>query len=212
MPSAAKAIRVKDQTISDELQAAFDKFSQTNTKKQDVTSALELIVMKEFQAAAKEGRQARPDTPQLRDELYGFILGGTSKTALLPLQLFQPPFLIFFYSDLPLISTLFPLQKKGHETSSTAIVWTLKLLARHQNIQDKFRAALHEYHSRAKRDGDQPTVEEIINPDQPYTDALIEECLRVAGVLPVMARDAMVDTEVLGYVIPKGTQIFMVRT
>lgn len=27
-----------------------------------------------------------------------------------------------------------------------------------------------------------------------------------------MARDAMVDTEVLGYVIPKGTQIFMVRT
>lgn len=102
--------------------------------------------------------------------------------------------------------------KKGHETSSTAIVWTLKLLARHQNIQDKFRAALHEYHSRAKRDGDQPTVEEIINPDQPYTDALIEEILRVAGVLPVMARDAMVDTEVLGYVIPKGTQIFMVRT
>lgn len=71
---------------------------------------------------------------------------------------------------------------------------------------------MHEYHSRAKRDGDQPTVEEIINPDQPYTDALIEECLRVAGVLPVMARDAMVDTEVLGYVIPKGTQIFMVRT
>lgn len=167
--------------------------------------------MKEFQAAAKEGRQARPDTPQLRDELYGFILGGTSKTALLPLQLFQPPFLIFFYSDLPLISPLLP-KKKGHETSSTAIVWTLKLLARHQNIQDKFRAALHEYHSRAKRDGDQPTVEEIINPDQPYTDALIEEILRVAGVLPVMARDAMVDTEVLGYVIPKGTQIFMVRT
>lgn len=167
--------------------------------------------MKEFQAAAKEGRQARPDTPQLRDELYGFILGGTSKTALLPLQLFQTPFPIYiFYSDLPLISTLSP-PKKGHETSSTAIVWTLKLLARHQNIQDKFRAALHEYHSRAKRDGDQPTVEEIINPDQPYTDALIEECLRVAGVLPVMARDAMVDTEVLGYVIPKGTQIFMVR-
>lgn len=86
VPSAAKAIRVKDQTISDELQAAFDKFSQTNTKKQDVTSALELIVMKEFQAAAKEGRQARPDTPQLRDELYGFILGGTSKTALLHLS------------------------------------------------------------------------------------------------------------------------------
>lgn len=99
VPSAAKAIRVKDQTISDELQAAFDKFSQTNTKKQDVTSALELIVMKEFQAAAKEGRQARPDTPQLRDELYGFILGGTSKTALLPLQLFQnPPSLYSFFS------------------------------------------------------------------------------------------------------------------
>jgi len=115
-----------------------------------------------------------------------------------------------FLFDLPLTSNL--TLKKGHETSSTAIVWTLKLLARHQNIQDKFRAALHEYHSRAKRDGDQPTVEEIINPDQPYTDALIEECLRVAGVLPVMARDAMVDTEVLGYVIPKGTQIFMVRT
>lgn len=97
VPSAAKAIRVKDQTISDELQAAFDKFSQTNTKKQDVTSALELIVMKEFQAAAKEGRQARPDTPQLRDELYGFILGGTSKQPSSLSNSFQTSFPIFFF-------------------------------------------------------------------------------------------------------------------
>lgn len=167
--------------------------------------------MKEFQAAAKEGRQARPDTPQLRDELYGFILGGTSKTALLHLSNSSKTPSLYFFLRPPANIDPFP-PKKGHETSSTAIVWTLKLLARHQNIQDKFRAALHEYHSRAKRDGDQPTIDEIINPDQPYTDALIEEILRVAGVLPVMARDAMVDTEVLGYMIPKGTQIFMVRT
>lgn len=77
-PSAIKALKLKEKLITDELSSAFKKFSESTSSKQDAKSAVELMVMREVQAAKKEGREARPDTPQLRDELYGFILGGKS--------------------------------------------------------------------------------------------------------------------------------------
>ena len=75
-PSVAKAVRLRDKAISNALISAFDAFSKENTKKQDIKSAPELMVLREVQAAEKDGREARPDTPQLRDELYGFIVAG----------------------------------------------------------------------------------------------------------------------------------------
>lgn len=171
-PSVVKAGKVRDQLFKTELSSAFKKYSQQNTKTADVTSAIELMVQREVQAAVKEGRQASPDTQQLRDELFGFILGG-------------------------------------HETTSTATVWALKLLARQQQVQDKLRAVLREHHQEAYLNGEQPTVKDITS-DQPYLDAVIEECLRIAGVAPMVLRDAVVDTEIFGYHIPKGTTVWMV--
>lgn len=97
----------------------------------------------------------------------------------------------------------------GHETTSTAFVWMLKFLAHHQRVQVKLRAALKTYFGRAQRDGDQPTIDEIAGIDQPYTDAVMEEGIRLAGI-SILVRDTLMDVEVLGHMIPKGTTVFLV--
>lgn len=97
----------------------------------------------------------------------------------------------------------------GHETTSTAFVWLLKFLASHQRVQVKLRAALETYFERAQRDGGRPTIDEIVGIDQPYTDAVMEEGLRLAGI-SILMRDTLSDVEVLGHMIPKGTTVFLV--
>lgn len=85
----------------------------------------------------------------------------------------------------------------------------LKFLASHQRVQVKLRDALRTYFERAQRDRDQPTIDEIAGMDQPYTDAVIEEGLRLAGI-SILVRDTLMDVEVLGHMIPKGTTVFLV--
>lgn len=54
-----------------------------------------------------------------------------------------------------------------------------------------------------------PSITEVINADIPYLDSVIEETLRMTGTAPVIVRDTMVDTEILGHKIPKGTYVLM---
>lgn len=54
----------------------------------------------------------------------------------------------------------------------------------------------------------QPTCHEIINADLPYLEAVIEESLRCGGTAAAHPRLSMVDTELLGIHIPKGTDVF----
>jgi cytochrome P450 len=50
-------------------------------------------------------------------------------------------------------------------------------------------------------------VHEITGSHIPYLDATMEEILRCAGTAPVVDRQAVYDTELLGYKIPKGTML-----
>jgi cytochrome P450 len=55
----------------------------------------------------------------------------------------------------------------------------------------------------------QPTAKEISKANIPYLDAVIEEVLRVGQPTPMVAREAMVDTILLGHMIPKGTTLLV---
>lgn len=55
----------------------------------------------------------------------------------------------------------------------------------------------------------QPSVEDILRTDIPYLDGVCEESSRLAGVAKASMRWSTVDTEILGYRIPKGTTVFM---
>jgi cytochrome P450 len=64
----------------------------------------------------------------------------------------------------------------------------------------------------AMSDARQPTAKEISKANIPYLDAVIEEVLRVGQPTPAVAREAMVDTVLLGHMIPKGTTILINST
>ncbi|KAG5937521.1 hypothetical protein E4U59_004322 [Claviceps monticola] len=97
----------------------------------------------------------------------------------------------------------------GSDTVSTSMSWAVKFLADNQTTQAKLRRQLHSSYRDAYAEKRQPDVSEIVHTSAPYLDAFIVESLRCGKTVPSLMRQATVDTEILGYHIPKGTQIFL---
>lgn len=52
-----------------------------------------------------------------------------------------------------------------------------------------------------------PSVNQILDADIPYLSGTCEEIFRMAGTAKGIMREATVDTEILGYKIPKGAEV-----
>lgn len=99
-----------------------------------------------------------------------------------------------------LVSNLLTLLEAGHETTAKALTWTLYLLARapewQQRIADEVRALV----------GDRP-----IGPDDvaslSVTLRVVKEAMRLYPPAPVMARDPLVTLDVAGRKVPPGSQV-----
>ncbi|KAK5636396.1 hypothetical protein RRF57_012109 [Xylaria bambusicola] len=81
--------------------------------------------------------------------------------------------------DLNILDEMFVMLVGGHDSTANALTWFL------------------------------PSVTDILETNIPYLDAACEEIVRLAGVAKGNLRQAIVDTEILGYKIPKGAEIFM---
>ena len=97
----------------------------------------------------------------------------------------------------------------GHDTSGTTLSWVVKFLADNPHAQATLRRQLRTAYAAAHAEGRQPSVVEITKTSAPYLDAFVEESARVAPTLPIIIREAVVDTTVLGKPIPKGTSVVM---
>lgn len=107
--------------------------------------------------------------------------------------------------DISMLDELFVMLVGGHDSTANAMTWFLRFMEFNQGVQSELRAAL-----RAAFPGPEPpTVNEIIQTEIPYLDGACEEGLRLAGTAKANLRQAVVDTEILGYRIPKGTEIFL---
>ncbi|KAL4767258.1 cytochrome P450 [Aspergillus nidulans var. acristatus] len=93
----------------------------------------------------------------------------------------------------------------AYETTGTTLCWGLKYLTDLPQIQCKLRLALEAGYSAAMKAGRNPTIKEIISTDIPYLDATIQEILRFANPATAVDREALVDTQILGHAVPKGT-------
>lgn len=102
---------------------------------------------------------------------------------------------------------LFGFLLAGHETTSTTLMWGMKLLSDHQDSQRRLRENLRETIPAAAAEGRQPTYGEIVTSNVPYLDAVIEEMLRCGGTAAAQGRECLVDTELLGVKLPKGTNV-----
>ncbi|KAJ5167590.1 cytochrome P450 monooxygenase [Penicillium canariense] len=82
----------------------------------------------------------------------------------------------------------------------------MKFLADHQ-AQTKLRHALEAAFPTAVAAARDPAIQEITGTNIPYLDATLEETLRCAVTAPAVDRVAVVDTELLGHWVPKGTVV-----
>jgi cytochrome P450 family 135 len=88
-------------------------------------------------------------------------------------------------SDGELRDELMTLLVAGHETTATAMAWTLERIVRHPQVLER----LHD------------------EPDGDYLDAVIKETLRLRPVVPAVARKLMVPMEFGGWKLPAGVHI-----
>ncbi|KAF4974090.1 hypothetical protein FZEAL_8963 [Fusarium zealandicum] len=95
----------------------------------------------------------------------------------------------------------------GHDTTSSSLQWGTTFLTGDQRVQSTLRKALYEAHEQAKEEHRVPTTSEIAKQSVPYLDAVLEEIVRHAQSVAITLRDALVDTQILGVHIPKGTTV-----
>lgn len=90
----------------------------------------------------------------------------------------------------------------GHETSANALTWTLFLLSQHPKIaadlHDELTAVLH---------GEAPTVAQLA--ELPLLERVIKESMRVLPPVPWNGRLTSQPTELGGYTLPAGTEVFI---
>ncbi|KAI1163868.1 cytochrome P450 monooxygenase [Nemania serpens] len=109
------------------------------------------------------------------------------------------------YLSRVMVDEVFGFVYAGHETTSTTLCWGVKFLADSQEAQAQLRAALFYTHANARAERRSPKAHEIVSVQVPWLEATIEEMLRCSGTAPSVDREALVDTQLLGYRIPKGT-------
>ncbi|KDN39684.1 cytochrome P450 [Tilletiaria anomala UBC 951] len=98
-------------------------------------------------------------------------------------------------SDDDIIQQLVTLIIVGHETTSTALSWTLHCLARHPEVQEKLRGELRSA-AVAELPQDGPARVDTILHRLPYWDKVVREALRLYTPVPVTRRQADHDTVV----------------
>lgn len=102
-----------------------------------------------------------------------------------------------------LMDELITLFLAGHETTSNALTWTLFLLAKHPEIQQKVHHELD-----LAIIGDSPEFEDL--EALKYTEMVIKESMRMLPpVWTLSCRQANETTELAGYLIPKDKILFI---
>jgi cytochrome P450 len=89
----------------------------------------------------------------------------------------------------------------GHETTALALSWSWYLLATHPEAEQKFHAELREVLG-----GRAPNVSDL--PRLKYTEMIAKEAMRLYPPAYAVGREAIEETEIGGYRVPKGTQLF----
>lgn len=90
----------------------------------------------------------------------------------------------------------------GHETSSNALTWTLFLLSQHPQIAADLVEELE-----GVLQGAAPTIAQLAQ--LPLLERVIKESMRILSPVPWNGRVTSQTTELGGYVLPPGTEVFV---
>ncbi|KAL2877902.1 hypothetical protein SGCOL_006852 [Colletotrichum sp. CLE4] len=168
-PAVRRAVEIKNTFLREEISKALDR-TQKSTASKGLSSAVELMVLREKKLAENDGRKPDFFSSTMMDEIYGLIIAG-------------------------------------HDTTSSTLGWGVKLLGDKTDSQSKLREVLKSAFAGAVAENRNPTIKEIIGTKIPYLDAVVEEIVRHGSAAVLLDREAVCDTELFGYRIPKGTVI-----
>jgi cytochrome P450 len=90
----------------------------------------------------------------------------------------------------------------GHETTAIALSWTLYLLSQHPEVQGRLADEV-----RAVLGGRRPTLADL--PRLAYAEQVVKESMRLYPPVYGVGREAVRDSEIRGYAVPKGTTVFI---
>lgn len=97
---------------------------------------------------------------------------------------------------------------EGHDTTSSAIFFSVWTMANHPDVQEKVYEELKRMFGDSDRD---PTYNDL--QDMKYLDQVVKETLRFYPSVPLFGRELMEDVSVDGYTFPKGTNfVFQPQT
>ena len=88
----------------------------------------------------------------------------------------------------------------GHETTGSALAFTLQLLGRHEDVQERVRAEAAE--AGESPGNGAPAIRDL--EQLPYTVQVINEAMRLYPPAHTVVRRAEADTDLLGYPVQKG--------
>ncbi|HJX91368.1 MAG TPA: cytochrome P450 [Pyrinomonadaceae bacterium] len=89
----------------------------------------------------------------------------------------------------------------GHETTALALSWSWYLLATNPSAEKKFHEELHDV-----LQGRAPTVNDLTR--LTYTEMIAKETMRLYPPAYAVGREALEETEIGGFRVPKGSQVF----
>jgi cytochrome P450 len=90
----------------------------------------------------------------------------------------------------------------GHETTSNALSWSWMLIAQHPQVRAKLNTEL-----KTVLNGRAPSLADL--PQLVYTNWVLKESMRLYPPVTDITREATVDYELDGYVIPKGATLLV---
>ncbi|CVK96849.1 related to pisatin demethylase / cytochrome P450 monooxygenase [Fusarium mangiferae] len=108
------------------------------------------------------------------------------------------------FTDEGLVDTMMTFLAAGHETSAAALTWTIFLLAKNHEIQDRLREEIRQNVDGLNDDVDAKKLDSLS-----YLHAVCQESLRLYAPIPFTVRDALKDTQILGTFVPKGTMVIL---
>ncbi|KAK4628996.1 Cytochrome P450 monooxygenase FUM15 [Fulvia fulva] len=101
----------------------------------------------------------------------------------------------------------------GHDTTATAVAWTIDLLSKNQCVQDRLRAEIQAASPELSTPGVAPDPEALAATQKldtlTYLDNVCQESLRFIPPIPTVIRAAAVDTRIGEHAIPAGTNIYI---
>ncbi|RJE74061.1 hypothetical protein BGP76_12760 [Reichenbachiella sp. MSK19-1] len=141
----------------------------------------------------EEGKKRLVEHPEIKDHPNNFL------EALLVQQANEGTF-----SDDEVFGNVFTMLLAGEDTTSNSISWSLYYLAQNPAIVDKIRQEANDIYSNSHTPSTYEEASALT-----YTDAVVQESLRIKPVTPNLYMTALEDVEIEGYLFQKGETIMM---